>query len=220
LGFAVVGSDLTLCGADAHPCTLNYRALPAKVPVIQVGLTRSGRRGLHQPLSGTYPALAPFTVFGVEEKTTNPARIQPIILVLLMAVSLLAACTPVSMTVKFTENGCTYDGPESITYGKFTVNWIVEDRKHSKAALAIVTLASGKTIGDLQACPCTEKPDWINALWLNDENAFGPELEKARSYVHEYDLRSNASYHGGSLYMFCGNEEGKTVALGPVEVRK
>jgi len=32
----------TLCGADVHPCALNYRGLPAKVLVIQAGLARGG----------------------------------------------------------------------------------------------------------------------------------------------------------------------------------
>ena len=122
-------------------------------------------------------------------------------------------------TVKFTEKGCTYDGPQSIPYGKFTVKWIVDDLKHNKTVLAIVTLAPGKTLDDLQACPCTEKPDWINGLWLDDENAFGSELEKTRIYVHEYDMRDQASYHGEPLYMFCGNDERKSDALGPIEVR-
>jgi len=33
---------LTLVGADAHPCAFNYRALPAKVAVIQVRLASGG----------------------------------------------------------------------------------------------------------------------------------------------------------------------------------
>ena len=32
----------TLCGADAHPCAFNHRALPAKASVIQAGIARGG----------------------------------------------------------------------------------------------------------------------------------------------------------------------------------
>jgi|GEM_PF-2586028 len=135
--------------------------------------------------------------------------------------TLAATLSPtVTLTVKFTEKDCTYDGPRSIPYGKFTVKWIVDDAKHNKTALVLLTLASGKTLADLQACPCSEKSDWINGLWLDEENAFGAELKTARSYVHEYDLTGQANYHGEPLYMFCGNEEGKTSSLGPIEVTK
>lgn len=33
---------LTLVAADAHPCALNYRVLPAKVSVIQARLASGG----------------------------------------------------------------------------------------------------------------------------------------------------------------------------------
>ena len=134
-----------------------------------------------------------------------------------------AALSPtVTLTVKFTEKGCTYDGPQSISYSKFTVQWIVDDPKHNKIALVILTLARGKTIDDLRACVCTDAEivDWIQGLWLDQENAFGPELEETHTYVHEYDLTSQAKYHGEPLYMFCGNEEGKTSSLGPIAVAK
>lgn len=159
----------------------------------------------------------------------QPARtlIPPTVATLPTATPTMIAPTPETaasaipiLTVKFTEKDCRYDGPKSIPYGKFTVRWIADDSQHNKTVLAIVTLARGKTLDDLQACPCTEKPDWINALWLHDENAFGAELEKTRTYTHEYDLRDQAIYHGEPLYMFCGNEEGKTVSLGPIEVTK
>jgi hypothetical protein len=127
-----------------------------------------------------------------------------------------------TLTVKFTEKDCTYEGPQSIPYGKFTVNWIVDDPKHNKTALVFLTLARGKTIDDLRACACTEvdATDWLQGLWLAQENAFGAELKKTRTYTYEYDLRDQASYHGEPLYMFCGNEEGKTSSLGPIEVTK
>ena len=80
----------------------------------------------------------------------KPVRILSIASVLLIATSLLAACTTPSMTVKFTENSCTYEGPSSIPYGKFTVNWLVNDQKHNKTGLVIFTLAEGKTIDDLK----------------------------------------------------------------------
>lgn len=151
----------------------------------------------------------------------TPTPIPPTAMATLIPPTLEATASagPI-LIVKFTEKDCSYDGPQSIPYGKFTVNWIVDDSKHNKTVLAIVTLAPGKALADLQACVCTEKPDWINALWLDDENAFGPELEKARSYIHEYDLPGQAAYHGEPLYMFCGNEEGKTVSLGPIAVTK
>ena len=140
---------------------------------------------------------------------------------LLLAVILLTACTTPSMTVKFTENGCTYDGPTSIPYGKFTVKWSVNDQKHNKTGLVIITLAEGKTIDDLKnSGPGDEAPQWVNILWVNDENAFGSELEKVRSYCHEYDLKTLDSYQGQPLYMVCGNEEHMTNPLGPIEVTK
>jgi len=139
---------------------------------------------------------------------------------LLMAVLLLAACTSPRMTVKFTENGCTYDGPASIPFGKFKVNWIVNDQKHNKTGLVIITLAEGKTIEDLKADRSAEAPQWVNILWIDEENAFGSELEKVRRYSHEHDLLTQVNYHGEPLYMICGNEQGMIAPLGPIDVTK
>jgi hypothetical protein len=139
---------------------------------------------------------------------------------LLMAGSLLAACMTARMTVKFTENGCTYDGPASIPFGKFKVYWTVNDQKHNKTGLVIITLAEGKTIDDLKATHSAEAPQWVNILWIDEENAFGSELEKVRSYSHEHDLQIQVNYHGEPLYMVCGNEQGMTGSLGPIEVTK
>jgi hypothetical protein len=149
---------------------------------------------------------------------------KPVVLslfsVLLIAVSLLTACTTPSMTVKFTENNCTYDGPTSIPFGKFRANWLVNDQKHNKTVLLIINLAEGKTIDDLKAYNGGEQPQWVKVLWNYDENAFGSELEKVRRYHHDYDLKALDSYQGQPLYMVCGNEEGPTNPLGPIEVTK
>lgn len=141
------------------------------------------------------------------------------ILVIALIAIVLASCRPASkMTVKFTETGCTYDGPASIPFGKFTVQWIVSDRIHNKTGLVILTLAEGKTIDDLRAYGGAEAPPWAQVLWTDDENAFV--LDRVRSYNHEHDLRSQANYQGGPLYMVCGNEKGMTAALGPIQVIK
>jgi hypothetical protein len=140
--------------------------------------------------------------------------------VLLVALSPLAACGSQKMTVKFTVNGCTFSGPSSIPYGKFTVNWNVFDQKHNKTVLLIITLADGKTIDDLKAGNNRETLPWVTILWNTDENAFGPDLNKVRSYQHEYDLKTIAGYQGQPLYFVCGNEEGPTNPLGPIEVTK
>ena len=134
--------------------------------------------------------------------------------------TLLAACTSPRLTVKFTENGCTYDGPASIPFGKFKVNWIVNDQKHNKTGLVIITLAQGKTIADLKADHGVVPPKWVNILWIDQENAFGSELEKVRHYSHEHDLQTQVNYHGEPLYMVCGNEQDMTDPLGPIEVTK
>jgi hypothetical protein len=150
-------------------------------------------------------------------KTT---RILAIISVLLFGVLLLAACSSPGMTVKFTENGCTYDGPSSITSGKFTVNWSVNDQKHNKTVLLIINLAEGKTIDDLKSSHSAEAPQWVTILWNDEENAFGSELEKVRNYTHEHDLTTLDNYQGQPLYLVCGNEEGVTNPLGPIQVTK
>jgi len=143
-----------------------------------------------------------------------------LVVILFMAVSLLAACTSSRMIVKFTENGCTYDGPASIPFGKFKVNWIVNDQKHNKTGLVIITLAEGKTIADLKADHGVVPPQWVNILWIDQENAFGSELENVRSYSYEHDLQTQVNYHGEPLYMVCGNEQGMTDPLGPIEILK
>ena len=132
--------------------------------------------------------------------------------------TLLAACTSPRLTVKFTENGCTYDGPASIPFGKFKVNWIVNDQKHNKTRLVIITLAEGKTSADLKADHGVVPPQWVNILWIDQENVFGSELEKVRHYSHEHDLQTQVNYHGEPLYMVCGNEQDMTDPLGPIEV--
>ena len=139
------------------------------------------------------------------------------LLVLVMIAMGLASCQPApKMTIKFTESGCTYEGPSSIPFGKFTMNWIVSDQKHNKTGLVILTLAEGKTIDDLRAYRGGEAPPWAHTLWTDDENAFA--LDTVRNYSHEHDLRSQANYQGGPLYMVCGNEKGMTAALGPIQV--
>ena len=131
----------------------------------------------------------------------------------------MSSCQPVpKMTVKFTETSCAYDGPSAIPFGKFTVDWVVSDRKHNKTGLVILTLADGKTIDDLRAYRGSEAPAWAHVLWTDEENAFV--LDAARSYSHEHDLRSQANYQGDPLYMVCGNEQGMTAALGPIQVGK
>jgi hypothetical protein len=153
-------------------------------------------------------------------KTMKLTRILVIISGMLMAVLLMAACTSKSMTVKFTENGCTYDGPSSISYGKFTVNWSVNDQKHNKTVLLIVTLADGKTIDDLKALHSAEAPQWVTVLWNDEKDAFGSELEKVRQYQFEHALNTLDSYQIQPLYLICGNEEGGTNPLGPIQVTK
>jgi hypothetical protein len=139
------------------------------------------------------------------------------LLVLAMIAMGLASCQPTpKMTVKFTEMDCTYDGPSSIPFGKFIVNWIVNDQKHNKTGLIILTLADGKTIDDLRAVLGSEAISWAHRLWTDEENAFV--LDNVRSYSHEHDLRAQADYQGGPLYMVCGNEERATGVLGPIQV--
>jgi hypothetical protein len=151
----------------------------------------------------------------------KPVRILAIISSLLSTVLLLVACGSPKMTVKFTEDGCTYNGPSSIPYGKFTVNWSVNDKKHNKTVLLIITLAEDKTIDDLKAMHSGEAPQWVNILWNDEENDFGTDLERVRSYQHEHDLKTIASYQGQPLYLVCGNEEGTTnTPQGPIEVNK
>ena len=140
--------------------------------------------------------------------------------VLLIAASLLTACTTPRMTVMFTGDDCIYEGPASIPYGKFNVKWIVNDQTHNKTVLLIITLAEGKTIDDLKAYKGGEQPPWVEVLWNYDENAFGSELEDVRLYRHVYDLKTLDSYQSQPLYMVCGNEEGRTNSFGPIEVTK
>lgn len=165
-----------------------------------------------------------FSIYGIlnqREKIIKTVTILAIISFLLSAILLLAACGSPSMTVTFTENGCSYNGPPTIPYGKFTVNWSVNDQKHNKTVLLIVTLAEGKTIDDLKALHSGEAPQWVNILWNDEENAFGSELEKVRSYHHEHDLTTLDNYQGQPLYLVCGNEEGTTnTPQGPIEVKK
>lgn len=133
---------------------------------------------------------------------------------LVLAFSLLTTCTSRTMTVKFTKSGCTYTGPTSIPYGKFNVNWSVNDQKHNKTVLLIITLAEGKTIDDLKALHSGEAPQWVTVLWKDEENAFGPDLNRVRTYHHVHDLKTLDGYQGQPLYLVCGNEEGGTNPLG------
>lgn len=140
-----------------------------------------------------------------------------------LAAAWMAACGPAApsgMTVKYTETACTYEGPSSIPYGKFSVTMQVDDRVHNKAALGIFTLKPGKTLADVQASPFSTEPDWINGFWVDEANAFGAELQQTRRYVHEHDLATQANYNGEPLYMICGNEKGKQGAIGPIAVTK
>lgn len=84
----------------------------------------------------------------------------------------------------------------------------------------IITLAEGKTIDNLKADHSAEAPPWVNILWIDEENAFGSELEIVRSYSHEHDLQTQVNYHGEPLYMVCGNEQGMIAPLGPIDVTK
>lgn len=124
------------------------------------------------------------------------------------------------MTIRFSEDSCTYNSPISIPYDKFRVNWIVNDQKHSKTSLSIVTLAESKTMGDLGPLLKGEMPSWVEILWVNDTSVFGSELEKVRRYNFEYDLKTLDSYQGQPLYMICANEESATKALGPIGVKR
>ncbi len=142
------------------------------------------------------------------------------LIILLAAGSLLTACSSQKMTVKFSESGCTYSGPASIPYGKFTVNWSVNDPKHNKTVLLTVTLANGKTIDDMKASHSGETPAWVTILWNDEQDAFGPDLNRVRSYQYEHDLNTAEGYQGQALYFVCGNEEGPTNPVGPIEVTK
>lgn len=140
---------------------------------------------------------------------------------LLFVISVLTDCnrTP-TMTIKFTENSCTYNRPGSVPYGKFSLNWVVNDQKHNKTGLVILTLDADKTTDDLRAYHGAEAPSWAHVLRTDEENAFGPDLEKVRNYSHKHDFHTQASYHGEPLYLVCGNEEHMTNPLGPIEVTK
>jgi hypothetical protein len=142
------------------------------------------------------------------------------LLLLALAFSFLTACTSRTMTVKFSEDGCTYAGPTSIPNGKFNVNWSVNDRKHNKTVLLIITLAEGKTIDDLKADHSGEAPPWVTVLWNDEEDAFGSVLDKVRGYQFVHDLKTLDGYQGEPLYLVCGNEEVPTNPLGPIEVTK
>jgi hypothetical protein len=81
---------------------------------------------------------------------------------------------------------------------------------------AIIALAEGKTLQDLQAWGSVDAPPWVNDL---KDVQVGP-----GTYQDNYDLNYfSASYQRQPLYFLCFAREPKTrigEAVGPVEVSK
>jgi len=111
------------------------------------------------------------------------------------------------MTVTFTGEKCSYDGPQQVTAGEIVVDWIVDNEDHDRYGLAVVTLDEGKTFADLDAWPSTDQPPWLQLVDFAD---VGPGSR----------LLMVADVEQGPIYFVCftAYPETKMGTLGPVEV--
>ncbi len=94
----------------------------------------------------------------------------------------------------------------------FDYDLVINDLSNDFYYMAIVTLAEGKTLADLQALPEaeTEPPPFVNVLIVN--------------FVHGGDVSHNKlNITQGPLYIVCFVESQgvatRTAELGPIEVR-
>lgn len=134
----------------------------------------------------------------------------------LFALWLTVGCggMPVEPTLTFSNDACSYSGPTKIP-SEFQITWAVEENEHPAAIYAIVTLDPGKSVEELSKIPAEEPPPaWVHKLSYDTALTAG-------TFTKSFDLGSNASFQGGSIYMVCfyADQSAAFGAVGPIEVR-
>ena len=146
---------------------------------------------------------------------------------MIIILSLLNACSqspsarptqgPPEVTVTFSGETCTFNGPESLP-AQFNINVVVEGQGNTKYGYVLATLDEGKTIADLQAWPSTDSPEWLKDFLWDSGPIFGP----GSNTKQNVDWSSNASVVDTPVYFVCFADDPvrKIGALGPIEIAK
>ncbi len=115
-------------------------------------------------------------------------------------------------TVTFSENTCTYTGPNEIER-RFSVHWTVDDPGTATYILHVAAIEAGMTIEDIMTMPTDPPPAWLTRL--SYEIALNP-----GDYTLLVDLTVNAAYPGGPIYLVCLSSDQETPlgAFGPLTV--
>ena len=122
---------------------------------------------------------------------------------------------PRQPTVTFTEQGCTYTGPERIP-AQFTIMYIVEDAVTYGAILEVFSIDSSHDLSDLASMPASHPmPEWVTRL------AYDFAMEPG-NYSKNIDLTNNAAWDGEPVYLVCFSSEVANAlnAFGPLEVTR
>ena len=136
---------------------------------------------------------------------------------LLFLVLFLSGCTiePRQPTVTFTEQDCTYAGPERIPV-QFTLMYTVDEAVTYGAIVEVFSIDASHELADLVSMPASHPiPEWITKLAYDFTLIPG-------TYSKSIDLSNNAAWNGEPIYLVCFSSE-EAIALnafGPLEVRR
>jgi hypothetical protein len=121
-------------------------------------------------------------------------------------------------TLTFDLGECAYSGPNSLPYGKFTLDLVQSKTDPLPFGFALVTLQSGKTIADLEAWPSADPPDWLYVLTVQSY------LTTTQSF--NWSLTYNGLYKPPEpVYLVCFQQDAKgnvnkIGAFGPITVQE
>lgn len=125
---------------------------------------------------------------------------------------------PAEATVTFHEDlTCSYEGPDEFPYGEFIINWNINDQSRDQYALVVFTMQKDKTLNDVIAWDASGAPlpEWLRTIAVDEFGQPGSKSQMKR------DLRQNAGFKEGPLYIACYFEEGLNHGiLGPIAVIK